>query len=617
MRTLLVACTLVALAVSAQDLVPVSHPQLDSVEAVVRNDLLGARAELEALQEGDADADEIGAAWGELGELYLVYDLSEAAAACLENASTLLPEQSRWPYLLGTLYQVDGRNEDAARWYRQARALDPAYVPTLIRLGRVEMALGEMEEARRVFEAALLFDPSSAAAHGGLARLATREGDLDAAVLAYLRALELQPEATALNYALAQVYRQQGDLEAARRHLELRGAQQVQFVDPIAYEVKQKASGSAAQVFLANQSLKEGSAQAAIRELREALVSNPGSLAVLSGLAKVLESEGRLEEAIGYQRQAVELHPESTRNRARLGEMLVRAGRDSEAVEQLEVVVEQAPDLDLARIQLADALGRLGRFAQAKPHADRLVEDFPDSVDLRWKRLRIDDRLGNLDAVRSDLEILLIEAPTMAGVHFRWGMMVLAEGNQGEALVRFQRAAELDPDLEEAWTNAAILLGREGRYREAAAAQAQVVRLEPGNPDAHLMLATARILGEEYALARQELLRALERHRDDPRIADVLARLLAAAPDDAVRDGAMAVEVASKVLKVYPRAEYAQTLAMALAEVGDFEQALALQQRVVEEFRERGSEAEAALRQAERWRESYRQGRPLRSPWLG
>lgn len=616
MRGIVIAAlTLVASTAVAQDLLPVDHPSLDSVEELVKADLVGARRTLESLQQAGGAAADLGRAWGELGEYYLVYDLSDAAAPCLENAAILLPGEVRWPYLLGSLHELDGRPALAAQWYRRARAVGPEYVPTLIRLGRLELASGELAAAREAFESALAKDGSSAAALQGLARLAAREDDPRAAAAAYERALALQPEASALHYPLSQAYRQLGDLDSARAQLELRGDQQVQFEDPVAYEVKRKAGGSAAQVFLANLALQEGSPEVAEAELRSALASNPNSAMVLSGLATVLESQGDLKGALEFQARAVENDPESTRDRAKLGEMLARAGRDAEAVVELERVVAQAPDHDEARRILADALGRLGRFSEALPHLDFLLSENPGSVDLRLRRVRVNDRLGNAVAVRADLELLLVSAPLTAVVHFRWGLVMLAEGNPAEALARFERAVELDPEMKEAWMNAAILLGREGRYRAAAAAQAEVVRIDPNDRDAHLTLGTARILGEEYALAKTGLLIALEKHRDDPRIADVLARLLAAAPDDTVRDGRLAVEVASKVLRVYPRAEFAQTLAMALAEVGDFVQALALQQRAVEELRERGPEAESALRKAEAWRESYRRGQPLRSPW--
>ena len=97
------------------------------------------------------------------------------------------------------------------------------------------------------------------------------------------------------------------------------------------------------------------------------------------------------------------------------------------------------------------------------------------------------------------------------------------------------------------------------------------------------------------------------------RIADVLARLLATAPDEAVREGAAALEIALEVFEDYRRPEFAETLAMALAEVGRFEEAVQVQSRVVTEIESRGDTSQLA--KARRWLENYEAGRPVRAPW--
>jgi hypothetical protein len=58
----------------------------------------------------------------------------------------------------------------------------------------------------------------------------------------------------------------------------------------------------------------------------------------------------------------------------------------------------------------------------------------------------------------------------------------------------------------------------------------------------------------------------------------LLARLLAAAPDAAVRDGRRALDLALALHRVAPAVAAAETVAMAYAEVGDFTQALAWQE---------------------------------------
>ena len=58
--------------------------------------------------------------------------------------------------------------------------------------------------------------------------------------------------------------------------------------------------------------------------------------------------------------------------------------------------------------------------------------------------------------------------------------------------------------------------------------------------------------------------------------------------DRSVRDGARAVELATQAVTARSSLENAETLAMAIAEAGRFENAVELQSRLVEEADERG-----------------------------
>jgi hypothetical protein len=71
----------------------------------------------------------------------------------------------------------------------------------------------------------------------------------------------------------------------------------------------------------------------------------------------------------------------------------------------------------------------------------------------------------------------------------------------------------------------------------------------------------------------------------DRRIAHALARLLAIAPAEEVRDGSAAVKLALKVLEGRADLAGGSTLAMAYAEEGNLDRALEIQRRVVAEAR--------------------------------
>lgn len=93
---------------------------------------------------------------------------------------------------------------------------------------------------------------------------------------------------------------------------------------------------------------------------------------------------------------------------------------------------------------------------------------------------------------------------------------------------------------------------------------------------------------------------------DDLSIKDLLARHLAACPDRSVRDGARAVELATELVLAVPTLESLETLAMAHAEAEQFEEAIAWQERLLEEEEARDAAVRARL---ERHLALYRQGR--------
>ncbi|HUU95678.1 MAG TPA: hypothetical protein VM487_08050, partial [Phycisphaerae bacterium] len=101
------------------------------------------------------------------------------------------------------------------------------------------------------------------------------------------------------------------------------------------------------------------------------------------------------------------------------------------------------------------------------------------------------------------------------------------------------------------------------------------------------------------------------RFRGDPRIALRAAWLLATCPDDSIRDGSRALQLARAAgQRTSKNARLCDTLAAALAELGDFQQAV---QQATEAVRlaEKSGQPELARRIARRL-EGYRAGRPYR-----
>lgn len=165
------------------------------------------------------------------------------------------------------------------------------------------------------------------------------------------------------------------------------------------------------------------------------------------------------------------------------------------------------------------------------------------------------------------------------------------EGDVEQAIVKVKEAVEIDPDSVLLRFQLASLLATSGRFAEAGPVFAAVVARDPTNGAARRGEVTALLLQSRYAEARKKLEEGLQALPQDGQLAHTLARLLATAPIDEVRDGELALALATRVWEIKKVYETGETVAMALAEAGRFERAVEFQRGLVEQAEAAGEEA--------------------------
>ncbi len=567
---------------AAAELLPIPEPSLAGMEAAVREQLGEGLARLRALAATDGVAEvDLAEAYGDLGRVYLAYDLVAPAEACLKNAHTLSPGDFRWAYLLGALYQNERRLDEALEAYEAALALEPKDLPALIRSGNLHLARDEPEQARAYFGQALALEGRQAAALAGLGKAAAALGDFSSAVRRFEAALAEQPEATALHYPLAIAYRELGRIDDARRHLALRGDVEAPFPDPLAQGLLELATGAGVHLMFGHRAMRQGNVDAAVERFRRAVAANPRSAPAQQALGAALARQGDAEGAIAHYSASLALEPENPTLHYNLGTVLVERGEDGQAIRHFEAALELAPDYHNARYNLATALGRAGRHAEAETHYRTLLEADPGDH----------------------------------GTRFYLARTLLQAGRHAEAAALFAALLDEDPSRRRALGGLAEALARGGRYPEAAARYGELVESEPADEGARFGQAMALILAERYGEARARLEEGLAALPDSAHLAHALARLLAACPSPEVRDGERALELARALFQSAQNPLYAETVAMAYAELGRFDDALAWQRRLILEAR-RASGGAALLPRLERRLALYQRGEPCRAPWL-
>lgn len=452
-----------------------------------------------------------------------------------------------------------------------------------------------------------------AEAYGELGRLYHAYGLAAPAEAAYRNAHALAPEAFDYAYLLAYLLQNEGRYEEAVEAYERARALQ---------------ETPGALVHMAEALLELGRLDEAETLLRRVLSAAPQSPSARAVLGQIALSRGEHELAVGYLESALDAVPQATRLHYPLALAYRGMGQMEKAQEHLErrgeigvrppdPLIDELDELktgERVHVLRGRTAFRFGDFEAAAREFRRAVEENPESVgprvNLGSALGQLGDRIGAIHQFRQALEI----EPENFAARYNLGVLLGLEGKPAEALPHLTRAVELQPGDGEAWRELAEALVLLGRAEDALAAYTRASGILPYDPDTRLGEVQLLVDLGRYEQAGQRLEESHAVAPREPRIVNGYARFLAAAPDPTLRDAERALALATQLMEAQPTAEYAETLALALAEAGRCDEAAEWQERALQAFRQAGDEArlpglEAALAR-------YRAGAPCGAPTL-
>lgn len=184
-------------------------------------------------------------------------------------------------------------------------------------------------------------------------------------------------------------------------------------------------------------------------------------------------------------------------------------------------------------------------------------------------------------------------------------------GDYEGAVDAYRAALAEDPKLIGARFQLARVLSSLGRLAEARKEFATIVAARPDDPEARLGEVMMLLLLDRLGDAKKRLEDGLRALPKDGLLAHLLARLLATAPDDRLRDGLTALELARRVYEARKSWETGETIAMAHAELGEFDRAISVQAVLITQAQERGDEK--ALAELGKRLDAYRANKPWRA----
>jgi tetratricopeptide (TPR) repeat protein len=168
-----------------------------------------------------------------------------------------------------------------------------------------------------------------------------------------------------------------------------------------------------------------------------------------------------------------------------------------------------------------------------------------------------------------------------AKANYSLGVILAGSGQKNEAIQRLNTAVKYNPNYTEAWMALADTLRSTGRIDASLKPYAEVVRINPRSVEARFAYAMALVRLRRYRDAKAWLEDSARILPDSPELSHALARILAASPDDSVRDGARAMALVQELMKANKTTVIGETMAMAMAELGQFSDAVDVQKSVI------------------------------------
>ncbi len=519
------------------------------------------------------------------------------------------------------------RKVPAARETHDAASNRHLHTVTLPDLGRAEEGVrtqaGEYYNALQEKIRTGAGDEDLARAYGSLGMFLHAAEYLDAALPCYQNAEALAPEDVRWPYYLGHLYKSRGQTSDATAAFTRALTLQPDDVPTL--------------IWLARLRLDQGQPDAAAPLLETARAHAPQSPAVMAGLGHVALAKQQYDTAIRMFEQGLAVDPDALSLHAPLANAYRAVGKIELAEahmkqwrnrdlpvadprrEQLDLQVQSGLSYELRGLKAMQAQDWKGAVVIFKEGLAVAPAGSVASRSLHHKLGTAYYMGGDARAAINEFRDVLRTAPrdqpdeSAAKASYSLGVILISGGRFNDGINRLTTAVRYQPDYGEAHMALADALRRVGRFDESTRHYTEVMRINPAAVEAPFGYAVALVRLGRYAEARQALEESLKRQQNHPMLTQALARVLATAPDARVRDGSRALAMAQDLARATPTTDVGETLAMALAEAGDFTRAVEMQKEVMAAAGRAGFTA--SVNMMTRNLRLYEAHQPCRTPW--
>lgn len=350
-----------------------------------------------------------------------------------------------------------------------------------------------------------------------------------------------------------------------------------------------------------------------LKDFEKAIGLAPEKAEYLLMCAQAHRSAGEADKCLERIEQAIELAPDNPKVHELKALALLMQEKQEEALESFDRASELAPKMLTPYQYRAELYSQLGKTDEAIAQLDEAIKLSPNNLASLLIRAQL--LIGDEDYERAlgDVNAILKQQPGLVRAHLMKAQVLDKLDRTDEAVAWLERLVAADPNRPELQMQLALFYVDKQMAPEAIEVLSRVLDSDEANELALRLRGDMHLYKGDHEAAVADFERALELNPLDAGVLNNFAWTLATSPYETVRDGAKAVELATKACEIteYGAAHILSTLAAANAEAGDFDEAVKRSEEAVAKAKELGT-AEQYDGQLDAELNSYRAGQPWR-----
>jgi tetratricopeptide (TPR) repeat protein len=290
------------------------------------------------------------------------------------------------------------------------------------------------------------------------------------------------------------------------------------------------------------------------------------------------------------------------------GVVLFELKRNEDAMHSFDRAIQLQPGSANPYIERARIRAELKDTKGAIEDLDTALQLEPDSPWALLTRARVYQQAGDLNRAKEDLDTALKSRPGDPQALVLRAAIFAKEKKYDEAIKDFEELAKIAPKNPELMLQLGLFYAADKQSHKAIEKFNVALQADGKNETAYALRGSAYLNLGKHAEAIRDYEQAIKLKPDDSEVQNNFAWVLSTSPEEKLRDGKRAIEMAKQACDAtgYKEAYILSTLAAAYAETGDFDNAIKWSTKAVENGEAKDKE------ELEKELDSYKNKKPWR-----